>query len=103
MANYVPHHRKKIEQLERKEAALIRLIERSATQDRLLEAARKVRDCRIAVVRAKQNEMHPCDRVGFVNAEEKIRQLQDNTEPDVLFEFIRLVETGKAPLIRTTN
>jgi hypothetical protein len=69
MASFIPHHRKKLDRLRRLEADLRRLIDRGATEQKLLEMAAEIRDWRIRVLRAKQNknpERTACERAGGV-------------------------------------
>jgi hypothetical protein len=56
MASFIPNHRKKVDRLHRLEDDLRRLIAPSATQDELLATAAEIRECRIRVLRAKQNQ-----------------------------------------------
>ena len=91
MASFIPHHTKKKEGLVRKENALRRLIERGAGRVKLLSAAIKVRDGRIALLRAKQsrNLWGPTpNRAVFLKDEERIRALQAVTAEAVLAEFL---------------
>ena len=91
MASFVPNHRKKSDRLERVEGDLRRLITRGAGQDKLLEAAAEVRDCRIRVLKAKQNqnpERNPKERATFLRMSAKIRTLQTMPAETVLAEFL---------------
>ena len=54
MANYIANYRKRLERLERVQADLVRLIQRGAAEEKLLEVAAEVRECRIRALRAKQ-------------------------------------------------
>lgn len=91
MASFVPYHRKKKETLVRKEETLRRLIERGVDRKKLLDAALEVRDGRIAVLRAKQNqnpERSPEERRVFLADKEKINFLQTLTADEILVEFL---------------
>jgi hypothetical protein len=56
MAGFGQDHGKKIEQLNKREQKLRRLIGRGAAQNKLLQAALEVRDGRICVLRARRNK-----------------------------------------------
>jgi hypothetical protein len=91
MASFIPHHRKKLDRLKRVEDDLRRLIARGASREQLLEAAAEVRDCRIRVLRAKQNknpERTPQERAAFLKVEGKIRALKAMNAEAVLAEFL---------------
>ena len=91
MASFVPYHRKKKESLARKEGALRRLVEHGADPEKLLNAALEVRDGRIAVLRAKQNqnpERNAAERAVFLKDQDAIRALSEMTAKMVLAEFL---------------
>lgn len=54
MTCYIANHQKKNEILARKEDAMTRLIERAASEEKLLKAAERIRDARVRVLRAKR-------------------------------------------------
>jgi hypothetical protein len=87
MASFVPHHRKKIEQLEKRERTLKRLLDSGATREKLLAAASDVRDARIRVLRAKQNELNPMEEVAFQRLKAKIAAIQEVPAEKILAEF----------------
>jgi hypothetical protein len=92
MASFIPNHRKKLDRLKRVESNLRRLLVRGASEEKLLEAATEVRDCRIRVLRAKQNknpERTPEERAAFLKIEDKIAALKTLTPETVLAGFIR--------------
>ena len=88
MASFVPNHRKKIEHLAKKEMELRRLIDRGASQDKLLQAALEVREGRIRVLRAKQNKTHPEEVATFQKDESAIQALKALTAEAVLAEYL---------------
>jgi len=92
VASFVPNHRKKKERLDRLESDLRRLLERGASQERLLKAASEIRDCRIRVLRAKQNqipESNAAERAAFLKLEAEIAALRATPAEVVLTEFQR--------------
>ena len=91
MANYLVHHRKKKERLARLEQQLRRLIALQASEEKLLKVALEIRDARIRVLRAKQNqnpERTAAQRAVFLKDSERIRELQTLTEEAVLAEYL---------------
>ena len=75
----------------RKENALRRLIANGGTRAKLLSAALVVRDARIAVLRAKQNqnpERNVSERAMFLQDEESIERLRAKTSDAILAEFL---------------
>ena len=90
MASFVPYHRKKKEHLAKKEQELRRLIERSASREKLLIAALEVRDGRIRVLRALQNqnpERNARERALFLKHGDQIKALLALTPEIVLAEY----------------
>jgi hypothetical protein len=90
VASFVPYHRKKKERLNRLENELRRLIERGANQEKLLEVAQEIRDGRIRVLRAKQNqipESNPAERAALLKLESDIAALRATSSEAVLAEF----------------
>lgn len=90
MASFIPNHRKKLERLVRLEADLRRLIDGGAPEEKLLEVAAEIRDCRIRVLRAKQNknpERTVQERAEFLRDDDKIASLRDLTAETVLAEY----------------
>ena len=80
MASFIPNHRKKLDRLKRLEADLRRLINRGASEEKLLETAAEIRDCRIRVLRAKQNknpERTPQERAAFLKIDGQIAALRE--------------------------
>jgi hypothetical protein len=99
MASFVPYHRKKQERLERNEEVLRRLIERGASREKLLKAALELRDGRIRVLRAKQNqnpERNVRERAVYLKDEEKIKVLRAVTAEAILAEFVRTATHAKS-------
>jgi hypothetical protein len=91
MASFIPNHRKKKDRLKTVERLLIRLIERKADRDKLLKVAMEIRDGRIRVLRAKQNEnpeKTTAQRAIFLKDQERIRALQAITAEAVLAEYL---------------
>jgi hypothetical protein len=91
MASFVANHRKKKEQLQKKEEELLRLIRRQAERGKLLLAALEIRDARIRVLRAKQNqnpERNPKERSIFLQDQAKIDALRQVTAESVLAEYL---------------
>lgn len=92
MASFVPNHRKKLERLKRLEADLRRLIDRGATDEELLDLAAEIRDCRIRVLRAKQNknpERTAEERAVFLRINDQIAVLKELSPAAVLAEYRR--------------
>ena len=90
MASFVANHRKKRELLLKKEQELHRLIERGAEHEKLLVAALEVRDARIRVLRAKQNqnpESNAEERAIFLKDGEAIKDLLTLTPEAVLADY----------------
>ena len=88
MASFVPNHRKKLKHLAKKELELLRLIERGAGQEKLLQVALEVRDGRIRVLRAKQNKTHPEEIAIFEKDKAAIQSLETLTAEAVLAEYL---------------
>lgn len=89
MASFVPYHGKKRDRLERLEERLRRLIGRGASEEKLLVAALAIRDCRIAVLRARQNQNPESDaqlRAAFLELQNKIDALKALSAEAVLAE-----------------
>jgi hypothetical protein len=92
VASFIPNHRKKQERLDRLEKDLRRLLEFGASQEKLLTAATQIRDCRIRVLRAKQNqipERTAAERAAFLKLEAKITALRATPAENILTEFRR--------------
>ena len=53
MSNYLPHHSKKLQILSHRELSLYALIKVGAPRDKTVRAAEKVRDARIAAIKAQ--------------------------------------------------
>ena len=88
MASFVPNHRKKLKHLAKKELELLRLIERGAGQEKLLQVALEVRDGRIRVLRAKQNKTHSEEIAIFEKDKAAIQSLETLTAEAVLAEYL---------------
>lgn len=91
MASFIANHRKKKERLKRNEEGLRRLIKSGASRERLLKEALAVRDSRIRVLRAKQNqnpERTAEDRAVFLRDEAKIVSVQALTAEAILGEYL---------------
>ncbi len=92
MASFIPNHRKKLDRLKRLETGLRRLIERGAPEEKLLEMAAEIRDCRIRILRAKQNqnpERTPQERAAFLKIDGQIAALRELSFKEVLAECRR--------------
>jgi len=92
VASFVPYHRKKKERLNRLEQDLRRLVYNGASGERLLTAATEICDCRIRVLRAKQNqnpERNATERAAFLKLEAEIAALRSLPAQAVLSEFLR--------------
>jgi hypothetical protein len=90
MASFIPNHRKKLERLRRLEADLRRLIGLAASEEKLLKAAAEIRDCRIRVLRAKQNknpERTVEEKAVFLKDDDKIAALGELSPEAVLAEY----------------
>ncbi len=92
MASFVPYHRKKLEHLEEHEDILKRLVESGASTEQLLIAAVAVRDARIRVLRAKQNELNPIEEAAFQRLKAKINALLATPAEEILAEFLNRTE-----------
>lgn len=64
MANYVAHYRKKLETLERKKAALKRLLSGQWTEEELAMAAQAIQESQIRALEAKKAQIPPCEANG---------------------------------------
>jgi hypothetical protein len=92
MASFIPNHRKKLDCLKRLGSDLRRLIERGAPEDKLLDLAAEIRDCRIRVLRAKQNknsERTAAERAAFLKIKDKVTALRAVSREAVLAEYRR--------------
>jgi hypothetical protein len=90
MASFIPNHRKKVNRLHRVEAHLRRLIERNASWSKLLATAAEIRECRIRILRAKQNqnpERTAQDRENFLKQQAKIDALRQTSAETILAEY----------------
>jgi hypothetical protein len=90
MASFIPNHRKKLDRLKRLEADLRRQIERGAPEEKLLDLAAEIRDCRIRVLRAKQNkntERTLEKRAAFLRIDNQIAALTELSPETVLAEY----------------
>jgi predicted RNA-binding Zn ribbon-like protein len=90
MASFVANHQKKIGRLAKRVKNLRRLIKHGSSPDKLLKAALEIRDGRIRVLRAKQNQ-NPAsaeERVVFLRDEEQIKAVAELTAEQVLAEYI---------------
>jgi alkylation response protein AidB-like acyl-CoA dehydrogenase len=90
MASFIPNHRKKLERLKLLEADLRRLLDQGALQDKLLELAAEIRDCRIRVLRAKQNknrERNAWERAAFLTVDRQIAAIRELSPEAVLAEY----------------
>ena len=90
MASFIRNHRKKLERLRRLEADLQRLIAGGAPEPELLELAAEIRDCRIRVLRAKQNknpERTAQEREAILRIDHQIAALRELSPATVLAEF----------------
>ena len=92
MASFIPNHRKKLDRLKRLETDLRRMLERRTNDEKLLEVAAEIRDCRVSVLRAKQNknpERNSAERAAFLKLQDQIAVLQATSAETVLAEFRR--------------
>jgi len=90
MASFVANHRKRIRSLRRKEGELRRLIDREASEKKLLAAASEVREARIRVLRVKQysNPETCVDRATYVKIEDEINAIRALSEEAVLGDYL---------------
>ena len=91
MASFIPNHRKKKERLAKKKRELQRLIERGASREELLQVALEIRDGRIRVLRALQNqnpEGNAKQRAIFLKHADQIKGLLALTAEMVLDEYL---------------
>jgi hypothetical protein len=87
MASFVPYHGKKQDRLARLESDLMRLLEREATDERLLKVASEIRDCRIRILRLKQYlNSHPAS---ILKLQAKIDALCATPAETILAEYRR--------------
>jgi hypothetical protein len=80
MASFIPNHRKKLDRLQRLETDLRWLLNCAAPEEKLLETAAEIRDCRIRVLRAKQNknpELTAEERAAFLRTNGQIAALEE--------------------------
>jgi hypothetical protein len=92
VASFLPNHRKKKDRLARLETDLRRLLQRGASQEKLLEIAREIRDCRIRVLRARQYEIperNAVERAAVLKLETRIAALRATPPEAVLNEYQR--------------
>lgn len=90
MTNSLPYKEKKRDRLKRLEKDLSRLMERGATDEKLLGAAEEIRDCRVRVLKAVQSQipqMNAEERNRFLRLGEQIRLAAAVTPEQVLAEF----------------
>jgi hypothetical protein len=91
MASFIPHHRKKVDRLHRVEDDLRRLIARNVNRKRLLATAAEIRECRIRVLRARQNqnpERTTRDRENFLKQQAQIDVLRQTSAESILAEYL---------------
>jgi hypothetical protein len=90
VASFVANHRKKIERLERLEREIRRLIDSGTNRETLLMAALEIRDGRIRVLLAKQNQnpRNTADRAAFLKDKEDVKRLRALTAEMVLAEYL---------------
>ena len=92
VASFIPNHRKKLDRLKRVEGDLRRLLARGAGLDKLLKAAAEVRDCRVRVLKARQNkipERTAVERAAFLKLHARVQELQAMPAENVLAEFLK--------------
>jgi hypothetical protein len=92
MASFIPNHRKKKDRLAKLESELQRLIARGASREELLQAASELREGRIRVLRAKQNqnpERSDSERAVFVKHAAEIAALRELPAEVILAEYLR--------------
>jgi hypothetical protein len=92
VASFISNHRKKLDRLKRLETDLRRMLDRGASDEKLLEVAAEIRECRVRVLRAKQNknpERNPAERAAFLKLRDQIAVLQATSDETVLAEFRR--------------
>ncbi len=89
MTSYIAHHTKKKQILERKEAALQRLIDAGAPAAKLLTAATEVRDARIRVLRVQRSIIVPKDDADdkYAIIDRKIEVIANTSAATILAEF----------------
>jgi predicted RNA-binding Zn ribbon-like protein len=91
MASFIPNHHKKVARLHRMEDDLRRLIARNVSREKLLATAAEIRECRIRVLRARQNqnpERTTRDRENFLKQQAKIDALRQTSAETILAEYV---------------
>ena len=89
MTNYIPHYTKKKQILSCKEQALRRLVQSNAPNDKLVAAAREVRDARIRVLRAQRATIVPKDDAykQYEKIDARIQTIAETSITMILSEF----------------
>ena len=90
MASFIANHQKKIGRLAKRVKNLRRLIKQGSSRDKLLKAALEIRDGRIRVLRAKQNQNpeSATERAVFLREEEEIKAVGELSAEQVLAEYL---------------
>jgi len=91
MASFIPYHGKKRDRLEKKEDDLRRLIARGVGQEKLLKAASEIREGRIRVLRAGQNQNPESNaelRAAFLALSDRIEALKALSDEAVLATYL---------------
>ncbi len=61
MTNYIPHHRKKKEILEKREYQLVKAISEGCKPEKIAILVKEVREAQIRVVNVKQSQIKPIE------------------------------------------
>lgn len=86
LMNYIPHYTKKKQQLARRKAALVRLLNSDASVTKLLAAAEEVRAAKVRVLRAQRATLAPTDRntEQFERVDARIAEVEQQTAAELL-------------------
>ena len=93
MTAYVSNHRKKKETLTRREADLLRSVERGDSPEKLLKAAEAVRDAQIRVFECQLSLVPPCDDAEK-DREDRIRRHLEEWQSRTAQEILDSVVEG---------
>jgi hypothetical protein len=95
LANYIAHYRKKLEKLARREADLVRALERDATDEELKRASEIVRASKVRVFEAQRAQNIPCDRpeaVKFPGVEQKMQEVMEMSMDEIISAALKNVK-----------
>ena len=92
MANYLAHHTKKKEILEKREFQLMKAIEKGFPNEKIQKLASEVRDAQSRVINAKESQMVPSDSdrdLVLIQRIEKDRKYWKTISIDEIIEIYR--------------